>query len=160
MTHPHIGLRQQLVAELRRQGHIRSGLVADAFMTVPRHLFAPQVSPEEAYANQVVPLKQNGQQMISTLSQPAMMAIMLEALELQPGMSVLEIGTGSGYNAALLRQIVGPTGRIVSVDVEADLVAQAEQNLAGAGYGDVQVAVGDGGLGFSRQAPYDRIIAT
>ncbi|MCB0031266.1 MAG: hypothetical protein KDE28_25325, partial [Anaerolineales bacterium] len=59
-----------------------------------------------------------------------------------------------------LRQIVGPTGRIVSVDVEADLVAQAEQNLAGAGYGEVQVAVGDGGLGFSRQAPYDRIIAT
>ena len=160
MTHPHLGLRQQLVAELRRQGHIRSGLVAEAFTTVPRHLFAPQVSPEEAYANQVVPLKQAGQHMISTLSQPAMMAIMLEALELQPGMSVLEIGAGSGYNAALLQQIVGPTGRIVSVDVEADLVEQARQQLSAAGYGTVQVEAGDGGLGFARQAPYDRIIAT
>ena len=160
MAHQYAGLRQQLVNELRRRGVIRSGLVADAFTTVPRHLFAPAVPPEEAYANKVIPLKEEEGVLTSSLSQPEMMAIMLEALDLQPGMSVLEIGTGSGYNAALIRQIVGSQGRVVSLDIESDLIEAATAHLAAAGNEDVTVITGDGAVGYPRFSPYDRIIAT
>ena len=160
MTSQYAGLRQQLVSDLRRRGIIKSGLVTDAFATVPRHLFAPHAPPEEAYENKVIPLKEEANRLTSSLSQPEMMAIMLETLDLQPGMSVLEIGTGSGYNAALMRQIVGPQGQVVTVDIEADLIEQARLNLTNAGVTDVHVAAGDGALGFNRFAPYDRIIAT
>src|SRR5579875_1973039 len=75
----------------------------------------------------------------STASAPRIVASMLELLELSPGMRVLEIGAGSGYNAALLREMVGPEGAVTSVDVDAGLVAEARARLGAAGYGDVQV---------------------
>jgi protein-L-isoaspartate(D-aspartate) O-methyltransferase len=85
---------------------------------------------------------------------------MLEQLALAPGQRVLEIGAGTGYNAALIAQIVGEKGSVVSVDIDADLVARARASLAAAGYPQVRVHCGDGALGVPAHAPYDRIIVT
>jgi protein-L-isoaspartate(D-aspartate) O-methyltransferase len=88
------------------------------------------------------------------------MAIMLDQLDLAPSQRVLEIGAGTGYNAALIRHIVGPSGAVVSVDIEADLVDRAREHLASAGCPDVAVVAADGAEGFPPGAPYDRVIAT
>jgi protein-L-isoaspartate(D-aspartate) O-methyltransferase len=85
---------------------------------------------------------------------------MLELLDLAPGMSVLEIGTGSGYNAALIRELVGSYGTVVSVDNDPTLVSEAQDRLAAVGYGDVQVVASDGYFGMAEGAPFDRVVAT
>ena len=99
-------------------------------------------------------------QPISSSSQPAIMAIMLDQLTLAPGQRVLEIGAGTGYNAALMQHIVGPAGTVVSVDIDANLVDRAREHLASAGYQDVTVVAADGAEGYPPGAPYDRVIAT
>ncbi len=88
------------------------------------------------------------------------MAIMLEQLQLEPGQRVLEIGTGTGYNAALMAHIVGETGQVITIDIDEDIVEGAREHLAAAGYDSVQVVCGDGGLGDVSAAAYDRIIFT
>jgi protein-L-isoaspartate(D-aspartate) O-methyltransferase len=88
------------------------------------------------------------------------MAIMLDQLTLAPGQRVLEIGAGTGYNAALMRHIVGPSGTVVSVDIDADVADRAREHLASAGYPDVTVVAADGAEGYPPGAPYDRVIAT
>jgi protein-L-isoaspartate(D-aspartate) O-methyltransferase len=88
------------------------------------------------------------------------MAIMLELLRPRPGNRVLEIGTGTGYNAALIAHLVGPLGRVVTVDIDGELAQQARVNLAGAGVAGVDVEVADGADGWSAAAPYDRMIVT
>jgi protein-L-isoaspartate(D-aspartate) O-methyltransferase len=89
-----------------------------------------------------------------------MMAIMAEQLGLAPGQRVLEIGTGTGYNAAVLARVVGPGGSVTTVDIESDLVARARAGLAAAGYPEVRVSCADGGYGDPAGAPFDRIIVT
>jgi protein-L-isoaspartate(D-aspartate) O-methyltransferase len=101
-----------------------------------------------------------GGRAISSSSQPAIMAIMLEQLALQPGHNVLEIGAGTGYNAALMAHIVGEHGHVTTMDIETDLVESARAHLAAAGFAQVQVICGDGMLGYAANAPYDRIILT
>ncbi len=98
---------------------------------------------------------------ISSSSMPSIMAAMLEALALQPGMRVLEIGTGTGYNAALLAELVAPGGQVVTLDIDEEVTALAAERLRLAGYGErVQVVTADGLQGYAPAAPYDRIIAT
>jgi protein-L-isoaspartate(D-aspartate) O-methyltransferase len=97
---------------------------------------------------------------VSSSSQPAMMAIMLEQLQPGDGDRVLEIGTGSGYNAAVMARLVGERGSVVTVDIDEDLVARARASLAAAGAGDVVVVCGDGGFGVPDHTPYDKIIVT
>ncbi len=97
----------------------------------------------------------------SSSSQPSLMAALLEALQVQPGQRVLEIGTGTGYNAALLAESVGPQGQVWSVEIDAEQATQARERLQRAGYGGrVQVLVTDGREGCAAAAPYDRVIAT
>jgi protein-L-isoaspartate(D-aspartate) O-methyltransferase len=96
----------------------------------------------------------------SSSSQPSLMAAMLEALDVQPGMRVFEIGTGTGYNAALLRVLVGTQGQVVSIDIDPELIHQAQAHLDAGGWEDVQLIVGNGFEGYAPGAPYDRIIAT
>jgi protein-L-isoaspartate(D-aspartate) O-methyltransferase len=96
----------------------------------------------------------------SSSSQSSVVADMLEALELEPGMRVLEIGTGTGYNAALLAEIVGNRGSVVTVDIDAGIAAEAEEALLAMGYGSVQVVVRDGAEGVPGDAPFDRILVT
>lgn len=106
-------LRDQLVDGLELAGHVSSQRVAAALRAVPRHVFVPGIEPERAYRDKAFPIKydESGRP-ISSSSQPAIMARMLEQLDVQPGHRVLEIGTGSGYNAALLGHLVGETGAV------------------------------------------------
>jgi protein-L-isoaspartate(D-aspartate) O-methyltransferase len=153
--------RDRLVSQLRSRGRATSQAVVTAFRVVPRHLFLPELTPAEAYSDEAIVVKTGaGGLPLSSSSQPAMMAIMLEQLALAPGQRVLEIGTGTGYNAALIAYLVGERGSVVTVDIDADLVARARDSLAAAGYPEVAVYCGDGALGVPDHAPYDRIIVT
>ncbi|HZZ48982.1 MAG TPA: methyltransferase domain-containing protein [Pseudonocardia sp.] len=153
-------LRAAMVARLVSLGRIVGPEVEAAFRAVPRHLFLPELEPSEAYRDHAVTTKWQDGEAVSSASQPSMMAIMLEQLALQPGHRVLEIGAGTGYNAALMAHIVGPTGSVVAVDIDDDIVAGAGENLAAAGVSGVTLATGDGALGYPSMAPYDRIVAT
>lgn len=152
--------RNRLVDGLLVNGCIRSAAVESAFREVPRHLFAPQVEPEAAYRDEVIPIEVPGKERASSLSQPAIVAEMLEQLGLQPGHRVLEIGAGSGYNAALMAHMVGEESRVVTVEIEQALVRRAREHLATAGFRRVEVIHGDGGLGYPEKSPYDRIVLT
>ena len=153
-------LHRALVRQLKRAGLIRSPLVEAAFRAVPRHLFLPGVELKRAYHDEAIPTKYAEGRPISSSSQPAIMAIMLEQLDLRPGHRVLEIGAGTGYNAALMAHIVGQAGEVVTVDIDEDLVEAAREHLRAAGCAQVRVVCGDGGFGYADGAPYDRVILT
>ncbi|HLA24924.1 MAG TPA: hypothetical protein VJ206_05975 [bacterium] len=154
-------LRDALVQTLTRTGAIRSPIVAAAFRAVPRHRFLPGVPIADAYRDDaIITRRERGGLPSSSSSQPSIMAIMIEQAGLQPGHRVLEIGAGTGYNAAVMREIVGPTGRVVTVDIQLDVAQEAEAHLLAAGYADVLVAAADGGYGYPSEAPYDRIMLT
>lgn len=153
-------LRQSLVDGLKADGRIRSPHVEAAFRSVPRHVFLPGIEPEVAYQNRAVMVKTVDGVPVSSASQPAIMGIMLEQLDLRPGHRVLEIGAGTGYNAALMAHIVGESGQVVTIDIDEDLVETARQHLAAAGSERVQAICADGALGYPDAAPYDRIILT
>ncbi len=156
-----VTLNQALVDDLKKRGLIKTERVEAAFREVPRHVFLPGVPLEEVYSDRAISAKQDPEgKWISSSSQPAIMAIMLEQLGLEAGQKVLEIGTGPGYNAALLAHIVGETGQVVTVEIERDLAQSAREHLAEAGYGQVQVRHADGGYGVPDMAPFDRIILT
>ena len=157
-------LRRQLVRALEDEGRIRSGPVRDAFLAVPRELFVPEFAEEHelaaVYRDEVIVTKWSAQGVpLSSSSQPAIMASMLEQLQLRDGMRVLEVGAGTGYNAALLSVLVGRRGRVVSVDVDPDLARKARRALRTGGY-KARVVVGDGREGHAELAPYDRVIVT
>jgi protein-L-isoaspartate(D-aspartate) O-methyltransferase len=153
-------LRQKLIDYLKSQGNIRSSQVEAAFRTVPRHLFVPGTDIEQAYSNTYILIKEQDGVPVSSASQPAVMAIMLEMLAIQPGQRILEIGAGTGYNAALLAHIVGNTGSVVTIDIDEDIVAAAREHLDTAGFTQVPTIYGDGGFGYPDAAPYDRMIVT
>lgn len=154
-------LNQALVDDLKNMGWIQTPRVEAAFRAVLRHQFLPGKPLEEVYSNKVVLTKQDQTgQWISSSSQPAIMATMLEQLDLQPGHKVLEIGTGTGYNAALMAHIVGKEGQVITIDIDEDLVETAREHLALAGIDTVKAICADGGYGFPDAAPFDRIILT
>jgi protein-L-isoaspartate(D-aspartate) O-methyltransferase len=142
--------------------------VRAAFARVPRHLFVPRLAdpagghvdlaPERAYTDEALVTQLCDGLPSSSSSQPSLMARMLAALRLRPGMRVLEIGAGTGYNAALIATITGAP--VVSVDVQPEVVDRAEDALARAGVTAVEVVLGDGYEGTPKREPFDRIIAT
>jgi protein-L-isoaspartate(D-aspartate) O-methyltransferase len=154
-------LRAALVDHIRGRGTFRTPEVETAFLTVPRHLFLPGVDPQEAYSPKVVVTKRadNGTA-ISSASAPNLVAEMLEQLEVQPGHRVLEIGAATGINAALMAELVGPTGHVVTIELDDDLAAGARAGLDAAGYAQVEVICRDGALGHAVGALYDRIVVT
>jgi protein-L-isoaspartate(D-aspartate) O-methyltransferase len=153
--------RERLVAEVLQTSGVRDERITAALRDVPRHLFLPHLAPEEAYLDDAIVTKRDAEgQPISSSSQPAIMAIMLDQLALATGQRVLEIGAGTGYNAALISHIIGPSGAVVSVDIDPDLVETARGHLAIAGYPGVTVVAADGADGYPPGAPYDRVIAT
>jgi protein-L-isoaspartate(D-aspartate) O-methyltransferase len=152
--------RARLVDDLRDGGRLPSAAVEEAFRAVPRHLFLPGVPLARAYADEAVAVQTVDGVTTSSASQPSMMAIMLDQLDLRPGHRVLEIGAGTGYNAALMARIVGPTGAVVAVDIDQGLVAGAAGHLADAGVDGVELVCADGALGCPGHAPYDRIVLT
>jgi protein-L-isoaspartate(D-aspartate) O-methyltransferase len=147
--------RQRMVAGLRGRGLVFSKRVEEALLKVPRHLFVPPDVRSQAYRDTPLPIG-DGQ----TISAPHMVAVMAEALELSEGHRVLEIGAGSGYNAAVMAELVGPSGKVITLERHPSLAEKAAQVLLEAGYSNVQVVVGDGSLGYPEEAPYDRISVT
>ena len=152
--------RARLVADLVRDGRVRSPRIRAALESVPRHLFLPGLDPAAAYADEAVPIKTDGGVTVSSVSQPSMVAIMLEQLDAGPGHRVLEIGAGAGWNAGLLAHVVGPGGAVTTVDIDEDLVDGARANLDVAGFARVKTVTADGAAGYPPAAPYDRIELT
>ncbi len=139
----------------------RTPQVEAAFRAVPRHLFLPGMDVQTAYAPQVVITKcADDGTAISSASHPNLVAAMLEQLEVRPGHRVLEIGAATGINAALLAELAGPAGKVVTIEIDGDLAAGARAGLNAAGYHHVEVICADGADGHPARAPYDRIIVT
>jgi len=131
---------------------IRDERVLAAMRKVPRHLFMPGPCRDHAYSDMALPIGQN-----QTISQPYMVAIMTELLELKGHERVLEVGTGSGYQAAVLAELAA---EVYTVERIPDLAASAARNLADVGYRNVHVLTADGTLGDPEHAPFDRILVT
>jgi len=146
-------LRNALAGYIKSWGTFRTKQVEAAFRTVPRHLFLPGVDLEVAYGRDpVVTRRAADGSSVSSASSPKLVATMLEQLEVEPGQNVLEIGAATGINAALLAELVGPTGVVVTIELDEDLAADATRDLATAGYSTVEVVCGDGALGHPARA--------
>lgn len=143
--------REKLVEHLRRRG-IKDERVLSAMLKVPRHLFVPPELSEEAYNDYPLPIG-HGQ----TISQPYIVALMTEALEVKENHRVLEIGTGSGYQCAILAELAK---EVYSVERIPELALRAQRVLSLLGYNNVWIKIDDGTLGWPEYAPYDRIIVT
>jgi protein-L-isoaspartate(D-aspartate) O-methyltransferase len=154
-------LRAAMVGALRDEGVIVSEPVAAAFAAVPRHLFAPGESLEAAYAphGTVMPKRDAGGLLLSVISAPNIQAMMLEPAGIEPGMRVLEVGSG-GVNAALIAELAGLGGQVTTVDIDPDVTVRARACLDAAGYGRVRVVLADAEQGVPDGGPYDRIIVT
>jgi protein-L-isoaspartate(D-aspartate) O-methyltransferase len=136
---------------------LRDRAVAAAMRRVPRHAFLPDKRWAEAYEDEPVPLGPDE----TTVSAPHMVALQLESARVGPGDHALELGTGMGYLAALLAELVGPSGRVDSVEVEPYLVAEARRRLSDLGYAPrVTVHAGDGTPGLPGRAPFDQILVS
>ena len=155
--------KRRLLESLRREGVIRSERVYKAMLKVPREEFVPEEYRCYAYDDTPLPIGYG-----QTISAPHMVALMCEEAKLEPGQRVLEVGTGSGYHAAVIAEIVAPSdepgaprGLVVTIERVRELAERARRTLERLGYGDrVKVVVGDGSKGYPELAPYDRIIVT
>jgi len=153
--------RDRLVDALVAAGRICDAAVEAAFRAVPRELFLPGIPAAQAYHDEaVVTLWDSDRRPLSSSSQPSIMAAMLEQLAVQPGDRVLEVGAGTGYNAALLAHLAGASGHVVCVDIDEQVARQARAILDRAGRSTVEVIHADGVAGWAAGAPYDRIILT
>lgn len=142
--------RQQMVESQLRARGIADPRLLEAFSSVPRHEFLPEKSQPEAYEDHPLPIGEG-----QTISQPYIVAVTLDALALRPSQVVLEIGTGSGYQTALLAQL---TKYVYSIERYPALAARAQAALLRLGYSNVLVLVGDGSKGLAECAPYDAIV--
>ena len=144
--------RSRMVDQQLRARDIRSDRVLDAMRRVPRHRFVPDAEQQGAYGDAPLPIG-HGQ----TISQPYIVAFMTEALDVAPTHRVLEIGTGSGYQAAVLGELAG---EVFTMEIVEPLGERARQTLAELGYGNVRVRLGNGYAGWPEEAPFDRIMVT
>jgi protein-L-isoaspartate(D-aspartate) O-methyltransferase len=144
--------REAMVAEQIVARGVRDTATLRALRKVPRHLFVPSPYSDEAYADHPLPIG-HGQ----TISQPYIVAFMTEALGLKGGEKVLEVGTGSGYQAAVLAEIAS---HVYTIEIVEPLAREAEATLGRLGYGNVHVRAGDGYAGWPEAAPFDGILVT
>ena len=151
-TDPYEREREAMVEHQIRDRGIRDERVLAAMREVPRHLFVPKGYERAAYEDRPLPIGEG-----QTISQPYIVAVMTEQLGLAPQDRVLEIGSGSGYQAALL---AGLAGTVISIERLEGVAEQARENLARAGVTGVRIVVGDGTEGYPPEAPYDAIIVT
>src|SRR6266567_941196 len=145
-------LRQRMVDSQVRGRGIADQRVLDAMARVPRHEFAPEACRDQAYEDHPLPIGEG-----QTISQPYIVALMLDVLALSPADRVLEVGTGSGYVTALLAELAA---QVFSVERHASLADAARELLSRMGYSNVKIVVGDGTLGFAQGARYDAIIVS
>ena len=146
----------ELVDELIRGGYLKTPTLIEAFREVNRADFVPEGLKEEAYMNIPLPIGFD-----QTISQPLTVAFMLELLLPQPGEKILDIGTGSGWQAAIIAHTVGDSGKVIAVERIQELKEMADRHVAQ--YEDlkdrIEIILGDGSKGYEKEAPYDKIIA-
>jgi protein-L-isoaspartate(D-aspartate) O-methyltransferase len=147
--------RNRLVSNLVSEGYIKSEPVRHAFCAVPREAFVPDYMKKYAYTDTPLEIGEG-----QTISAPHMVAIMCEALDLQLGQKILEVGTGSGYHAAIVAALIGATGHVYSIERWPLLANQAKEHLKNTSVMNVTVAIGDGSEGLALYQPYDRIYVT
>lgn len=145
-------LRREMVRRQVAARGVRDSDVLEAMRSVPRHRFVPAASPEAAYSDRPLPIGQG-----QTISQPYIVAYMAEAAEIEPGDRVLEIGTGSGYGAAVLAELAA---EVYTIEIVPELAERARATLARIGYENVHVRTGNGWLGWPEHAPYDAVVVT
>jgi protein-L-isoaspartate(D-aspartate) O-methyltransferase len=145
-------LRQQMVDKFVVKAGITDKLVISSISEIPRHLFVEPALAHQAYDGRSLPIG-FGQ----TISHPTTVALMSQCLEIQGGEKILEVGTGSGYQAAVLAKM---GAKVYSIERIADLVRRAQKIMASLGYFDVLIKTGDGSVGWTEYAPFDRIIVT
>ncbi|MBI2036810.1 MAG: protein-L-isoaspartate(D-aspartate) O-methyltransferase [Candidatus Liptonbacteria bacterium] len=148
---------ESLIEELKREGYLKTPRIIEAFLSVDRRDFVPKELADESYRNTALPIGEG-----QTISQPLVVAFMLELLKPRAGQKMLDIGTGSGWVAGLLAELAGERGRVVSVERIAELSRAANKRLAPYGFverGMLSLVLGDGTKGWPPEAPYDRIIA-
>ncbi len=147
------GARERMVRDQIRARGVRDERVLQAMREVPRHLFVPSPQAAAAYADQALPIGHR-----QTISQPYIVAMMTEALQPGPGLSVLEVGTGSGYQAAVLAAC---GMEVYSIERIPELHRLARESLQAAGYGDrVHLRLDDGSRGWPEEAPFERVLIT
>ncbi|HEY5491921.1 MAG TPA: protein-L-isoaspartate(D-aspartate) O-methyltransferase [Gemmatimonadaceae bacterium] len=144
--------RQRMVDTQLKARDIRDARVLDAMLKVPRHLFVPESQRADAYIDAPLPIGYG-----QTISQPYIVAFMTQALHVEPGDRVLEIGTGSGYQAAVLGELAK---EVYTIEIVPRLAERAGETLKNLGYRNIQVRTGNGYLGWPEHAPYDRIMVT
>ncbi len=144
--------RERMVVEQIEARGVKDALTLAALRKVGRHLFVPESALQDAYRDHPLPIG-HGQ----TISQPYIVGFMTEALKLKGGEKVLEVGTGSGYQAAVLAEIAA---QVFTIEIVEALATEARQRLVGLGYRSVQVRAGDGYAGWPEEAPFDGIMVT
>jgi protein-L-isoaspartate(D-aspartate) O-methyltransferase len=147
---PFVQLRRSMVTQQIRGRGIDKPAVLSAMEQVPRHLFVPAAEQPRAYDDQPLPLGSG-----RTIYQPYVVALMTSLLDLDPGKTVLEVGTGSGYHAAVLSRIAK---KVYSIEISPPVAAEAERRMADLGYRNVDIRVGDGYQGWPEAAPFDAIL--
>lgn len=149
---PFAGQRHRMVEEQVRSRDVKDTAVLGALEEVPRHLFVPEGERADAYADHPLPIAAG-----QTISQPYIVGLMTELLQIDKGSKVLEIGTGSGYQAAVLSRLAGA---VYTMEIVPCLGEEAGRTLSRLGYGNVHVRIGDGYKGWSEEAPFDAILLT
>ncbi len=142
-----------LIKLLIQEGYLKSPEIIAAFKKVDRADFIPLEMLGEAYGNYPLPIGLG-----QTISQPATVAFMLELLKAQPKDKVLDVGSGSGWQTALLAEIVGPKGQIIGLEIKDELVKLAQDNLSKYDYQNIKIVQGNGWQGLSNESPFDKII--
>ena len=144
-----------IIEKLIKKGYLKTPRIISAFRKIKRADFLPEKLKNLAELNEPLPIG-FGQ----TISQPLTVAFMLELLQPEKGDKILDVGSGSGWTTSLLAEIVGDKGRIISVERVKKLAEEARQRIKKLGYKNILIVVGDGSVGYVKEAPYDRIIVT
>jgi len=145
--------KEGLIKSWISSGTIKDRKVIEAFRKIPREEFIEESRREESYGDYPLPIGEG-----QTISQPTTVAIMTQALELEEGHKVLEVGSGSGYQAAIITEIIGTKGKIISTEIVPELAELAKNNIKKLALKNIEILNYDGSKGYAKEAPYDRIL--
>ena len=145
--------KEGLIKSWISSGTIKDRKVIEAFRKIPREEFIEESRREESYGDYPLPIGEG-----QTISQPTTVAIMTQALELEEGHNVLEVGSGSGYQAAIIAEIIGTKGKIISTEIVPELAELAKNNIKKLALKNIEILNYDGSKGYAKEAPYDRIL--